>query len=449
MFRGKEWGRRLAVIAVLAIGVSGVLGVETASAASPGIDPSYGEGGILRTESQVPSGYTGELRGGQALAGTNGSALYLSGLTTCAGAPEASGCRIPATLRRFTPSGSLDGTYGEGGVLKLGYRTPGPYPVAATDARGRLFVAEGDGDSISVRRFTARGKADPRYGASALASLGSFGTQARPVAMLMAPDEDLVVAIAEPTEAGFTPASERVTLVRGFGRAGRAVVGVTSAFGTSVYETPKGATLVVGRNCCGVADFTPVLRVSAAGKVDVHFNAKERRSQVKALASFSSPLVVSVVPHPDGTIDLFGSSQAASDPGGPGYALRLKADGSLERRFGENGMVTLGPGILGAEAGSGGTSLLSFRSLAAPGEARAHFERLLADGRPDPRFGGEAGIAVPEPGGEAELIPSAGGKALALVDGNTNCQVRCEPSPYLVRLIEPSGKSGTGKGGKH
>jgi hypothetical protein len=129
--------------------------------------------------------------------------------------------------------------------------------------------------------------------------------------------------------------------------------------------------------------------------------------------------------------------------------MRLNADGSADRRFGDGGVLTLGPGVLGAESGSGGSSLVSFRSYGPETEARAHVERLLSDGRPDPRFGGEAGIQVPEPGGQAELIPSADGKALALVGGNKNCQVRCEPAPYVVRLIEPSGKVGAGKGGKH
>jgi hypothetical protein len=330
--------------------------------------------------------------------------------------------------------------------------------VAATDARGRLFVAESEGEAISVRRFTARGHADQSYGVSGVVSLGGFAKGAGAFAVLTAPGERLVVAIAEATEQEYTRPAERVTLVRllpdgrvdrGFGDAGRAVVGITSSFGARAYETPKGATLVVAQNCCSADDFTPVHRVSAAGKVDVRFNAQERRSQVKGLASFAEPTIASVIPRPDGTIDLFGSSQAGGDPGGPGYVLRLKADGRIESRFGDGGVVTLGPSLVGAEAGANGSSLVSFRSYIPQTDPRAHFERLRSDGRPDPRFGGEAGVEVPAAGGEATLLPSAGGKALAVVAGTKNCQTSCEPSPYLVRLIEPSGKSGAGKGGKH
>lgn len=456
MFTSGRGKGAVASIAVAAVCAVGALWVGAAGAAVPGVDPGYAEGGILRTESQLPAGYTEGQGGVRVLPGTNGSALYISELMTCGTRFEAA-CRIPAVVRRFTPSGSLDGTYGEGGLLKLGFQHPGGYPVAVSDARGRLFVAEG-GETVSVRRFTARGKGDSGYGGFGAVSLGGFGKGASVAAVLTAPHERLVVAVAEATENEYTRRAERVTLIRllpdgrvdrSFGKRGRAVLGITSAFGVRIFETSQGATLVVAHNCCSASDFTPVYRVSAAGKVDVHFNAQERRSQVKALAGLAEPDVASVVPRADGVIELFGTSRSAGDPGGPSYVLRLEADGRIDSQFGKGGVVTLGPNLVDAEAGSGGSSLLSFRSYAPEAEARAHFERLLSDGRPDPRFGGEAGIEVPAPGGEATLFPSAGSEALAFVGGTKNCQVRCEGAPYLMRLIEPSaGKSGTGKGGK-
>ena len=329
MFRGSRAGRSVASIAVFAACAVGALWVGVASAAAPGIDPGYGEGGILRTQSQVPAGYKDTGSFGTPLAGTNGSVLYVSPLSTCTNYYE-SGCVHPGSARRFTPAGSLDGTYGEGGVLNLGSPDRSPFPGAATDSRGRLFVAEADEGTVSVRRFTARGKPDDQFGVGGRARLSGFAEKGiDSVTVLVAPEERIVIAVAESVETEYAHAADRVTLTRllpdgsvdpSYGTKGTAVVGVPSSFGVHAYESPKGATLLVGHNCCSANDFTPVQRVSPAGKVDVHFNAQERRSQVKALAGLAEPEVTAVIPRADGTVELFGSSRSGSDPGGSAEA---------------------------------------------------------------------------------------------------------------------------------
>jgi uncharacterized delta-60 repeat protein len=436
--------------------VSAVAWAAPAGAAAPGVDASYGEGGIVRLDSLVPAGYVvvpqSEKR---ALAGADGSVLYLSGLTMCAHVYEAGSCQIPSAARRITPAGSLDSTFGVGGLL--GLPSAGGYvPAAATDSRGRLLFAEVGQGTVRVRRFTSSGKPDSGFGKSGAVSLDGFKGDARVAAILTAPRGRLLLVVSESRGSENIQRGARVTLIRllpdggvdrTYGKAGKAVLGVASSFGVTAYSTATGAALVVAKNCCSSNSFTPFDRVTASGKVDVHFDREERKAQVKALASFPETSVEAVVTRSDGTIELLGTSEGSAP--GPGFALRLTAKGRADAGFGEGGLVKLGTGLISAGPGSGGSTLVVFVTYPTgnrPGES--HVVRLLADGRPDPRFGGKAGIALPEPGGAA-FVASSGGQALFAGSGDTECEASCQSGPYLTRLIEPSGPAGAGEGGKH
>lgn len=427
-----------------------------AAGAVPGIDTSYGEGGVLRPESQVPAGFSHIVNSvGTALAGPRGAAFYLTRLDACASPPPTSHCESPLVVRRFAPSGKLDGSYGHAGLLDLGFPDPGPDPAVAVDPRGRLLVASGEGGSLRIRRFTAAGRPDGSFGRSGTVVQRDFGPSIKPEAILPGPHGRLTVAAVESTEAEVPRGVARVVLVRlrgngrvdrGYGKRGTALLGIASTFREHFYPTPTGATLVAASNCCSSQSFTPVQRVTAAGRVDVRFNREERKAQVKALAGFSETSVLSVVPGADGKIELLGESRGFAP--GPGFALRLTAKGRLDTTFGEGGLVKLGTGPASAGAGSDGSTLVVFETYPEgrrPGQAQV--ERLLADGRVDPSFGGEAGIALPEPG-EATFLASFAGHALLSGTSEVNCAVSCEAVPYLTRLIEPSGSAGVDKGGK-
>jgi uncharacterized delta-60 repeat protein len=454
MFRRGGPRRSLAlVVALAACAVS--TGASAGAASAAGIDTSYGEGGVVRLDSLVPAGYAALPRSEMsALAGTDGSALDISGLTACANFYESGPCQVPSAVRRITPAGALDGSYGEGGFLRL--PPPGGFvPAAATDSRGRLLFAEADQGTVRVRRFTARGKLDAGFGESGVVSLAGFESAARSAAILMVPRGRLLLVVSESAERENLQTGARVTLVRllpdgrvdrTYGTAGKAVLGVESSYGVTAYSTSTGAALVVAKNCCSSDSFTPVHRVTSAGKIDVRFNREERKAQVKALASYPETSVEAVVAGPDGTIELLGISSGFAP--GPGFALRLTAKGRADTDFGDGGLVKLGAGVISAGPGSDGSTLAVLEAFPPGGQGQSRVERLLADGRPDQRFGGEAGIALPEPGA-AEFAASAGGRALFAGTGDTECQGSCQSGPYLTRLIEPSGSAGAGKGGKH
>jgi uncharacterized delta-60 repeat protein len=444
----------VSIVALATCVVASAVSVGAAGAAAPGIDAAYGEGGVLRLNSLMPAGYVAVPNSeASVLGGTNGSALAISPLTSCASPYESGACRVSSAVRRITPAGSLDGTYGEGGLLRLP-DADGFAAATQADPRGRLLTAQAGQGVVQVRRFTPRGRPDGSFGRSGVVSLAGFEGNARATAILIAPRGRLLVAVAEAAEREGVQAGIRVTLVRllsdgrvdhTYGKAGKAVLGIQSSFGVTAYSTSTGAAFVVARNCCSSDSFTPVHRVTSAGKVDVSFNREERKAQVKALADFPETRVEAVVAGRGGTVELLGSSSGFGP--GPGFALRLTAKGRADGKFGDGGLIKLTNGIISAGPGSNGSTLAVLEAFPPNTQGQSRVVRLLADGTPAPSFGGEAGISLPE-AGSAEFVSSAGGRVLLAGVGQAECQTSCQPVPYLTKLIEPSGAAGAGKGGK-
>ncbi len=455
MFRGRRAGR-WAAIPVAVMACAGLLATQAtaASAATPGIDTSYGKGGVASLSTQIPAGFAWQgFSENTALAGAKGSAIVVSDLSTCP-TPGQYQCQ-DMVARRFTPSGSLDGTYGQGGALSLGeplaWESLSVTSFAATDARGRLWVARNQAGSLRIARYTSRGVIDAGFGSDGTVLVEGVGADARPEAILAAPHERTLVALSEAGRVTLLRLLPSGRLDRSFGKGGEVVVGIASAFENKVYETTKGATLIVaGRRLSDSGSFTPVQRVSPKGKVDVRFNRLERRAQVKALAAYAEPMVRALVPRSDGTIELLGTSRSEASTG-PSFSLRLDASGETDKAYGKNGLMGLGDGLVSAVPGSGGSTLVMYEAFAEGrryGGAHLRVERLLPDGHIDLRFGGPTGIQLPIEGGEGELVASSPGRALAYVGGAEECRQRCESAPYLSRLIEPSGSTGGNKGGR-
>ena len=76
--------------------------------------------------------------------------------------------------------------------------------------------------------------------------------------------------------------------------------------------------------------------------------------------------------------------------------------------------------------------------------------RLLADGTPDPDFGGGSGIQVPQPGYRTTPQPLADARVGIFGDGYRLCnQPTCVTAPYLARFIEASpSRPASKKGGR-
>ena len=307
-------------------------------------DPSFGEGGVATLD-------LGAVDVPAALAAAPGGGFLLAGDTSGAAGCRDSRCRHSSMLARFGPSGSLDASYGDDGVVAFG----DPSGLGESDPKvGSLVVTPG-GDAV-------------------VAAGGGYGFLVRRL-----PDGGADI---------------------GFGEAGavvekRPVVGNAEAKGLAVQ--PDGGIMVTGRSDAGflamrrvVFDFTRGGRASGGYGPEVGLRPLDWGEPVAAA----------------------GRRRLLSIHGGSGrlYVVRDRRDGDVDRRYGVAGRAPLPPGFSAASllVGKRGGALVvgSFRRrMAAYG--------LTPEGRPARRFGRRGLVAVRlgghgSPGAHSALVQRNG-----------------------------------------
>jgi hypothetical protein len=461
MFRGgtvRRWAPAAVVFAVFVVWAAG------AAAASPGVDRSYGEGGSVRLGAQVPAGlHLTESEIGPALPQPDGGVLYAAATQTCLHFWE-SPCEQFYSITLYGPDGRPDTSYGQGGFLTIPSAQIA-FRGLVVDRAGRLLVVTqtaGEVGGYTVTRYTREGALDPSFGSAGTAQVASppgnaYGFEA----LVVSPDGKLTFLYeAEALPVGGEGAEPRkLTLVRllpdgrpdlGFGKSGR----LTFAMAGGVFQamaTRGNGVLILGSDCCGSGNFDPVYRVGAAGRLDTRFDARARRTEAKLISGLRLSGVRALVPRPDGGVDLLGGYEVGITIGGGGFDLRLAGDGSAATGFGKRGLSMLPHELVSGIAGAGGSTLALYETFPASlGEegAQVYAERLLADGRPDPSFGGAAGVALPVTGRDGRVLGSSKLGISILVSGWRYCREVCPPTPFLTRMIElaaPKKQHGKGK----
>jgi len=128
--------------------------------------------------------------------------------------------------------------------------------------------------------------------------------------------------------------------------------------------------------------------------------------------SDSSFFIDTVHALPDGGALVAGTTFRGSAPGA--LIMRLRADGSLDRAYGERGAVRLdGMGLVGLVGAPGGGAVVALSTdTLGDGPLRSRLVRLDPQGRPDGGFG--AGGAIELPGLETLAVARAPGDAIVL-----------------------------------
>ncbi len=404
-------------------------GLETASAsaAQPGLDPTYGQGGVAMLTLPQPWSPSPNQTISQFAPAVDGATYALATQQTCG----YDTCQQSGTLYRVNPNGSFDAGFGGTGAVVLGSSEFG-FKLAA-DSQGRALVGAIGPSSFVVRRFAADGRPDVGFGVGGAANLPCECEDAA-IELMPAPREKIVAVVQHPTYTrrvgGNPPASFFRLLPDGsmdpsFGGDGQVGVGMkTRRAATAIAITPRGGILLGAIGCCvGARDY--VLRVSAAGKFDSRFNATAGRSlrRLSRLGELSE--LNALVPRPNGTIDLLGSA-----PHVRGFDLRLRGNGRLAR-FGRRGLVSLPFTVASAAAGGG--------AVFAVGRLKNHCRcafRILGNGRLDPRFGGNAGIEAPLPGQGITAASLGNGLAVVTDIGYSECRGGCHFTPGIARFVE-------------
>ncbi|HUU82869.1 MAG TPA: hypothetical protein VM243_05125 [Phycisphaerae bacterium] len=307
------------------------------------LDPSFGLGGIVTTA-------------------INGSELVIDadGRIVIAGSMQSG--EVPGgsdfAVARYAADGSLDPTFGRGGLVTTDFRRKASLDAAhalTIDAEGRLVVAgssalwdrdqELGGTSSSdfaLARYTADGSLDPTFGRGGLVKTHFSGAGGYDFGLAMAIDTDSRIVVAGSTRDGGgnpSPALARYgpdgALDRSFGNGGLVVTDVSRLGGDEGSEHGAIAIDAGGRIVAVLSDFG-LARYDPDGTLDPTFGVDGL-----VTTDFSdgrgSDAVHAITFDTDRRIVVAGSSAVT----GADFALaRYDPDGTLDPTFGEGGLVT-------------------------------------------------------------------------------------------------------------
>lgn len=438
---------RSQVIAVLAV-VVGVVCPALAVAAPVGLDASYGSGGLVHLVPPLPSGlHPVRYPLIKAVFARGGSAYATEAVSTCEFDYSVGSCQHGIRLFRYGKNGPVDSAFGDSGSVALPYRTE----LIAADAGGRALVAIRTKTGGRVERLLPSGRPDRSFGRSG--SVGLKGSKGLISFLAPAGRGRILVGVNEGLPEAEYPAQRLAlfrllpngNLDRSFARDGRGSYALAFPYQeTRIVVDRRGSILILGGLCC--EGFRPIYRISPKGKLDTEFDANARGA-LQRLNAFARPEPTALVPRPDGGVDVLGATGGIylNPKTAQGFELRLRADGRLEKRFGERGARSLPLPIAAASPGVGGGTI-----AVAKVEETVTVLRLLADGAPDPAFGGGSGIQVPQPGFGIEAQPLAGARVGLFGNGFRLCsEPTCVSMPYLARFIEASpSRPASKKGGR-
>jgi uncharacterized delta-60 repeat protein len=215
-------------------------------------------------------------------------------------------------VARYTSAGSIDQSFGDGGKVITGFDTAGEYSLSvAIQPDGRFVVAGETSEDFALARYLPTGSLDPSFGKGGKVTTDFGSNFDEGAAVAIQPDGKIVVA----------------------GVAGR--------------QAPEGELRPGERK--GISDFA-LARYMPNGSLDRSFGHKG-----KVTTDFNSfdAVATAVGIQPDGRIAVAGAVgtlvRLVSDPKDPSsgplvryeFALaRYTPDGSLDRSFGSDGMVT-------------------------------------------------------------------------------------------------------------
>ena len=390
-------------IAALATSLGLVLGPGQASAqASPGdLDPTFGVGGKVTTD------FVGGGDQARALVVQADGKLVAAGLAVTGEATN-----NDFALARYNPDGSLDPTFGNGGEVTTDFGGSPPFDNAnalVQQADGKLVVAGGvyrsGGDldnDFALARYNPDGTLDPSFGNGGIV-LTDFADGEEAYALALQADGKLVAAGIAATSGigqmfGLARYNPDGSLDPGFGSGGT----VTTAFASGIVQPsglavqPDGKLVAAGSVLVGSTLDFALVRYRPDGTLDRTFG---KAGRVITEFTPNDDDAQALVLQADGKLVLAGSANVS---GHFDFALaRYRPDGKLDRTFGKTGKVTTdftGPDDSDAANAlalqpDGKLVAAGFAFTGGVGEDFA-LARYGHDGRLDPTFGTDGKVTT-------------------------------------------------------
>jgi uncharacterized delta-60 repeat protein len=266
------------------------------------------------------------------------------------------------SVRRFTANGSVDGSFGNGGLVTVAFHNSDMSPrdanpkAVAIDASGRILVGGDGSGGFAVARLNTDGSLDPSFGSAGEFTITFDPRQGASLTglSLQPPTGKIVLSGNVPVVGAFPPAQEGAvlrlntdgTLDTTFGQAGKSLLQVN----TAAMAVDADGKIVVGGSSGGEVSIVPpavlvpvsyrfsdpvVIRLNADGSFDNTFQPDFTLPEVESFVIvlpppfgvppgkifFHNDSFQAVVIEPDGDIILNGSAQ--------NRLVRLHPDGEL------------------------------------------------------------------------------------------------------------------------
>jgi uncharacterized delta-60 repeat protein len=315
-----SFSKRLAATGFVASVWIGLLSSSTVVMAQAGsLDPTFGTGGIVTTPNTTTG--CGQNVNCSVAIQSDGKIVVAGGAVASNGAPE-------LALARYTTSGSLDSTFGNGGIVVEPSNNGGPAFGLAIQTDGKIVTAAPEDFDLAVLRFNTNGTLDTAFGTGGTAKFRAGG-------LLFAPANGGVALMAD----GKIVVGVNGVLVRlltdgqldssfGTGGVAQLIAGMQA-----LALLPNGKALVASSF---TFDTGGVSRYNSNGSLDKTFGV------VGQAPSFGG--VAALVALSDGRIIVGNTLVSGTVPVGGNIPLgfvvtRYNSDGTIDTTFGTRGAV--------------------------------------------------------------------------------------------------------------
>jgi uncharacterized delta-60 repeat protein len=333
-----------------------------------------------------------------------------------------------STLARYNTNGSLDTSFGSGGIASYGGNS------AALLSDGQILLAGFASSGFSQVRLNSNGSLDTSFGNQGVVTTAFPNKTGEPqVEIVVQPDGKIVLA-----SAGWTTASKRgnyyvpyLDLARynadgsldaAFGNQGTVVTSLSSLFTSytggqtlsvdSLLLQANGELIVLANGHWPHPGYPGLLmaRYNTNGSLDGSFGNQGIVTSSSQGGTGGAVLYPNAGTPNDGKIAIVGANAGIAS--GP-WLVRFNTNGSLDSTFGSSGYVPLALSAGGVAFDSSGRFVVSgWTGVNGNSTSDAALERLNADGTPDSTFGSGGvvteGIPGTSAGGTPAIYPNAG-----------------------------------------
>lgn len=354
--------------------------------------------------------------------------------------PSPSPAELPRkdfTVARYNTDGSLDTTFGSGGIVTTVIGEDSIANAVALQADGKIVVAgdsQWDTQRITVARYNSDGALDNTFGSGGIVTV-AIADSASAEDVAIQPDGKIVIG-GHNTD--LTVFNAFFTFVRlnvdgsfdsSFGSNGVFVVPGTSSaqprFARAIALQTDGKIVAVGVGFDeGPTSEITMVRCNSDGSLDTTFGSGG--IVFTNVSDDQRDTGNNLVIQTDGKIVVAGTSTSAETGNSVVVLARYNTDGSLDTSFGSNGLVA--PTITETDFGSASGVALQTDGKILVAQARDFFvgffavSRYQASGSPDTTFGSGGTVTTPlgDFAGAAAVALQADGKIVAAGAGNVS-----------------------------